>query len=213
MGEAFPPVAPAAVVAEISMSLDGYVTGPDDSVGQGLGEDGEVLHYWVFGGPWTYGDPTDQPLREATGVDKQVVDTVFAGAGAAVVGRRMYDMAEGWGDESAFGTPVFVLTSEPRDQRVVRGGTYTFVTDGVQSAIRQAKEAAGGRHLLVSGGASVVDQCLAAGLVDEIDLHVAPILLGAGKRLFAGVGRRVELEPLGALHSLYATHLRYRVVR
>ena len=154
MGEAFPPVAPAAVVAEISMSLDGYVTGPDDRVGQGLGEGSEVLHYWVFGGPWTYGDPTDQPLREATGVDKQVVDTVFAGAGAAVVGRRMYDMAEGWGDESAFGTPVFVLTSEPRDQRVVRGGTYTFVTDGVQSAIRQAKEAAGGRHLLVSGGAS-----------------------------------------------------------
>src|SRR5918994_3901598 len=98
MGEAFPPVAPGAVVAEISMSLDGYVTGPDDRVGQGLGEGSEVLHYWVFGGPWTYGDPTDQPLREATGVDKQVVDTVFAGAGAAVVGRRMYDMAEGWGD-------------------------------------------------------------------------------------------------------------------
>ena len=89
----------------------------------------------------------------------------------------------------------------------------TFVTDGVENAVRQAKEAAGGRHLLVSGGASVVDQCLAAGLVDEIDLHVAPILLGAGKRLFAGVGRRVELEPLGALQSRYATHLRYRVVR
>jgi len=207
-----PPVAPGTVVAEISTSLDGYVTAPDDRPGQGLGVGGEVLHDWVFGGPWTYAEAAGGALGQATGVDRQVFDRVFAGAGAAIVGRRMYDVAEGWGEESAFGIPCFVVTSRAGEPRVVGAGTYTFITDGVRSAVRQAKEAAGGRHVLLCGGASVIDQCLAAGLVDEMDLHVAPVLLGSGRRLFADVGGRVTLEQLGVVQSALSTHLRYRVV-
>jgi len=165
---------PGAVVAEITMSLDGFVTGPNDEVGRGLGEGGERLHYWVFGGPWTYEDDRAGILGSATGVDQQVLEEAFGRAGAVVVGRRMYDVAEGWGEESAFGVPCFVVTHRGREDRTAGTSTYTFVTDGVESAVRQARAAAGDKHVLVGGGASVIDQALAAGLVDEIDVHVAP---------------------------------------
>jgi len=208
------PAEPGAVVAEITMSLDGFVTGPYDEVGRGLGEGGERLHYWVFGGAWTYEDDRAGTLGSATGVDQQVLDEAFGRAGAIVVGRRMYDLAEGWGEEPAFDMPCFVVTHRGQEDRVAGTSTYTFVTDGVESAIRQARAAAGDKHVLLGGGASIIDQALAAGLVDEIDLHVAPVLLGAGRRLFADVGGRpIVLEPVGARESPYATHLRYRVVR
>jgi dihydrofolate reductase len=116
------------VIAEISMSLDGFVAGPHDGLGRGLGDGGEPIHNWIMGGQWDYAGGT--PFS-ATGVDEQVMHKMFAGAGAAIVGRRMYDVVDGWGDEAAFPFPVFVLTSRAHPYREVRGSSYTFVTDGI----------------------------------------------------------------------------------
>ena len=135
------------VLAGITTSVDGYVTGPNDGPGKGLGEGGERLHYWVFGGPWTY---------EAAGH---------------------------WGDENPWGLPFFIVTHRPEEEPP--GGAFTFVA-GVPEAIERAKEAAGGKDVHVMGGADVIRQALDAGLVDELTVIVAPVVLGGGKRLFEG---------------------------
>ena len=197
----------ARVVLDISMSLDGFVAGPDDGLGRGLGRGGEPVHNWVMGGPWTYeGSPPFAP----SGVDREVMDEVFAAAGAIVIGRRMYDVVDGWGDESPFDQPVFVLTSRPHPRRVVGRTSYTFVTEGVHSALRQAAEAAGERTVSVGGGARVAQQFLAERLVDELHLHVSPVLLGEGKRLFEHLGTPLpRLEQIQVRDSPLATHIRY----
>lgn len=197
------------VVVDISMSLDGFVAGPDDGLGRGLGEGGEPIHDWVMGGPWTYDGGA--PFRP-TGVDKEVGDEMSAGTGAAIVGRRTYDVVDGWGDESPFGFPVFVLTSREHPRRDVGETSYTFVTDGIESALAQAREAAGDKDVSIGGGARVVQQFLAAGLVDAMQIHVAPVLVGEGTRLFDHLGPPLpRLEQVGVRHSPYATHIRYRV--
>jgi len=180
------------VVVDISMSLDGFVAGPDDGLGRGLGEGGA-------------------PFRP-TGVDKEVGDEMSAGTGAAIVGRRTYDVVDGWGDESPFGFPVFVLTSREHPRRDVGETSYTFVTDGIESALAQAREAAGDKDVSIGGGARVVQQFLAAGLVDAMQIHLAPVLVGEGTRLFDHLGPPLpRLEQVGVRHSPYATHIRYRV--
>jgi dihydrofolate reductase len=200
----------ASVVADISMSLDGFAAGPDDGIGRGLGAGGEPIHNWVMGGPWAYEDGT--PFQ-ATGVDREVMDEVFAATGAVIVGRRMYDVVDGWGDESPFNLPVFVVTSRPHPPRTVGRTSYTFVTDGIQSALQQAQDAAGGKAVLVGGGARVVQQFLAAGLLDEMQIHLAPVLMGDGKRLFEHLGGSLpRLEQLRVRESPHATHIRYRVI-
>jgi dihydrofolate reductase len=198
----------AGGVVDISMSLDGFVAGPDDGLGRGLGEGGEAIHNWVMGGAWTYDDGT--PFQ-ASGVDREVMDAVFSGAGSVIVGRRMYDVVDGWGNESPFDRPVFVVTSRPHPPRTVGATSYTFETDGIHAALSQAREAAGDKSVLVGGGARVVQQFLAARLVDEMQIHVAPVLLGDGKRLFERFGGTMpHLEQGRVRDSPNATHIRYR---
>ena len=201
----------AKVVVDISMSLDGFVAGPHDGLGRGLGEGGEPIHNWVMGGPWTY---SGGPPFQASGVDREVLTEAFADAGAIVVGRRMYDVVDGWGEESPFDMPVFVVTSRPRPVRTAGKTSYTFVTEGIQAALALAREAAGDRAVSVGGGARVVQQFLADRLVDEMQVHVAPVLVGAGTRLFEHLGPRLpRLEQSRVRESVNATHIRYRVVR
>jgi dihydrofolate reductase len=199
------------VVVDISMSLDGFVAGPHDGLGRGLGEGGEAIHNWVMGGPWTY---SGGPPFQASGVDHEVLTESFADAGAIVVGRRMYDVVDGWGEESSFDRPVFVVTSRPHPARRAGKTSYTFVTGGIRAALALAGEAAGDRAVSVGGGARVVQQFLAGGLVDEMQVHVAPVLVGAGTRLFEHLGPRLpRLEQTRVRESVNATHIRYRVVR
>src|SRR5436305_664815 len=155
------------VVAAITISLDGYITGPNDGPGRGLGDGGERLHYWVFGGPWSYeAEPYKAELRgDATGADKEYLDGAMARAGAIVVGRRMYEAAEAAGGQNPFGMPLFVVTHRPED--APGEGGFTFV-DGLDEAIVRARQAAGGRDISVGGGADVIRQALRAGHVDEL---------------------------------------------
>jgi dihydrofolate reductase len=197
------------VLAGLTMSLDGYITGPGDRPGAGLGQGGERLHYWVFGGPWSYAEP---PSGSAAGADKEYLDETFGGAGALLVGRTMHDIADGWGDDPGFGVPVFVVTHRPR-AAVVKGDTsFEFVTDGAAAALAQARAAAADRNVILMGGANLLGQYLNAGVVDELTVSVAPVLLGAGKRLFDGSVRAgLALEQAGVIESPFVTHLRYRL--
>lgn len=195
------------VIAGITTSVDGYIAGPNDGPGKGLGEGGERLHYWVFGGPWTYdAEPTGEMLPE----DKGWMEQAMANVGAVVGGRATYEAAEHWGDTNPWGLPFFIVTHRPEEQPP--GGHFMFVS-GVADAIEQAKEAAAGMDVHVMGGADVIRQALAAGLVDELTIILAPLVLGRGKRLFDGFDRDVELEHLGVRQSRYATFVDYRVVR
>ena len=198
------------VLAGMTMSLDGYVTGPNDRPGAGLGEGGERLHEWVFGGPWTYDGPRGTPSE----VDQRLMAQVFPTAGAWIVGRTMHDVVDGWGDDPGFGVPVFVVTHRPHD-RVVKGDTsFEFVTDGLDHALGLAREAAAGKNVIVMGGADVLRQCLAGGYVDELLLTIAPVLLGDGKRLFDGSeGGGSRFERTSVIESPFATHLRLAVSR
>jgi dihydrofolate reductase len=195
------------VVASITTSVDGYVAGPDDRPGKGLGEGGERLHYWVFGGPWTYDNP---PEGEPTGEDAEWLQEVMAGLGASVCGRGMYEAAGHWGDENPFGVPVFVVTHRPEEEPP--GGHFAFVS-GVEEAIARAREAAGDKTVSIGGGADVIRQALEAGLVDQLTIVVAPLILGGGKRLFEGFDRSIDLEHVGIRQSRYATFIDYRVIR
>lgn len=201
------------VIADISMSLDGYIAGPgDENPELPLGESGERLHEWVYGlASW----------RRAHGMaggeddpDSELLDEAIRATGAVVVGRRMYDNAGGWGDEPPFHVPVFVLTHQPREPIAKRGGTtFTFVTDGVAEALRRARAAAGDRNVAVGGGAQTIQGFLDAGLLDEIGIHLVPVLLGGGRRLFGELSQRpVELELAQVTESPAVTHLRYRIL-
>jgi dihydrofolate reductase len=194
------------VLAAITTSVDGYIAGPDDGPGQGLGEGGERLHYWVFGGPWTY----DEPRGEATGEDADWLAEAVTRVGAVVGGRSTYEAAGRWGGENPWGLPFFIVTHRPEEQP--EGGAFTFVS-GVEEAVRQAVDAAGSKDVNVMGGADVIRQALAAGLVDELTIIIAPVVLGGGKRLFEGFTRSLDLEHLGVRQSHYATFVEYRVQR
>jgi dihydrofolate reductase len=202
-----------SVKVDISMSLDGFVAAPDDTPEHGLGIGGEILHYWVFGGPGTYADfESDTPPEPMPGhpVDQAVMNE-SGNIGAAVAGRRMYDNAKGWGGNSPFGGPCFVVTHRFADQP--DPASNLFFVSGVEDAVAQAQERAGDRDIALGGGASVIQQAVRAGLVDEIRVHVAPVLLGGGVSLFGALGTRLELEPITVRHSPYATHVDYRVVK
>jgi dihydrofolate reductase len=195
------------VAAVITMSLDGYITGPNDRPGNGLGDGGERLHYWVFGGPWSY---EAEPSGEATGVDKEYLDGGMRRAGAVVVGRGMYEAAEAWGGQNPFGVPLFVVTHRPGD--APSEGGFTFV-DGLDEAIAQARQAAGNKDISVGGGADVIRQALRAGYVDELAISIAPVILGGGKRLFEDFDQTLNLEHEALLQSPFATHITYRLIR
>jgi len=194
------------VLAGITMSVDGYVAGPDDGPGKGLGEGGERLHYWVFGGPWEY----DGPLGKATGEDAAWLEEVFGRIGAVVSGRWTYEAADHWGDQNPWNLPVFIVTHRPEEQPA--GGAFTFVS-GVEEAVARAKDAAGDKDVHVMGGADVIRQALDVRLVDELTIIVSPVVLGGGKLLFEGFGRSLDLEHLGVRQSPWATFIDYRVKR
>jgi dihydrofolate reductase len=209
------------VRTDISTSLDGCVAGPNESVDTPLGEGGEGLHEWVFElKAWR------EPHGEEGGVENasnRIVEEANANVGAEIMGRGKFGPPDGgpwgddpwagwWGDEPPFHKPVFVLTHHEREPLRLSDTTFTFVTDGIESALAQANEAAGDEDVFLGGGADSINQYLAAGLVDEIELHVVPVLLGGGKRLFEGVGD-LRLEQLRAVEAPGVTHLKYRVVR
>jgi len=193
------------VLAGITTSVDGYIAGPDDGPGKGLGEGGERLHYWVFGGPWTY---DSEPKGEATGEDAARLDEAISRVGAVVGGRWTYEAARHWGDENPWGLPFFIVTHRPEEQP--EGDDFTFVS-GVKEAVERAVDAAGDKDVNVMGGADVIRQALAAGLVDELTIIVAPVILGGGKPLFEGFSESLELEHLGVRQSPFATFIDYRV--
>ena len=209
---------------EISMSLDGFVAGPNITLENPLGEGGELLHEWVTGlKAWR--EPHGLEGGEE-GPDNDLFREGFQRAGAVIMGRHMFSGGSGpwesdpkadgwWGDEPPFHTPVFVLTHHAREPVPKEGGTtYHFVTDGIESALEQAREAAGDKDVHVGGGAQVAQQYLKAGLLDEIALHVAPVILGGGVRLFEGLGPDdAKLELVEVVESPAVTHARYRVVR
>jgi dihydrofolate reductase len=201
------------VFVDITTSLDGFIAGPNDGPELGLGEGGERLHQWVYDlASWRAphglaGGKTDR--------DSEILDEAFRRTGAVVLGKRMYDNAGGWGDNPPFHVPVFVLTHEARDAEAKEGGTtFTFVTDGIESALQQARAAAGEKDVSIAGGANTIQQFLKAGLIDEMQIHIAPLLLGGGIRLFGDLGTgQIELKATGVIESPEVTHLRFRVAK
>ena len=197
------------VIATITTSVDGYVTGPDDRPGNGLGTGGERLHYWVMGGPWTYASEHD--TNGMAGVDREFFDTISAGIGACIVGRGMYEAAGHWGGTNPFPGPLFVLTHRTDDAPDPSSG-FTFVGD-LASAIEQATAVAEGGNISIGGGADVIRQAIAAGYVDELTISTAPVILGAGKALFDGFTDDLDLEVRQVWSSPYATHVHYVITR
>jgi dihydrofolate reductase len=197
----------AKIVAAITMSVDGYITGPDDGPGKGLGEGGERLHYWVMGGPRSY---EDEPQIGPEGEDAEYLNEMTARAGAIVVGRTMYEASERWGDKNPFGMPVFVVTHRPEEEPET--GEFSFV-GGFDEAIERAKEAAGDKAVSIGGGADVIRQGLDAGIVDELHIIVAPVILGGGKRLFEDFTKSLDLENRGVRQSRWATFMQFEVRR
>jgi dihydrofolate reductase len=209
------------LISDISMSLDGFVAGPNPSLEQPLGERGERLHEWVFRLK-SWREPHGLP-GGGSGHDDEVVAETLRATGAVVMGRRMFSGGEGpweddpnadgwWGDDPPFHGPVFVVTHHARETVEKRGGTsFTFVTDGIEAAVEQARAVAGEKDVLLAGGASVIQQCLNAGLLDELQVHVVPVLLGGGTRLFDGLDEPVELEATRVICSPAVTHLRLAI--
>jgi len=210
------------VRANISISLDGYGAGPNETREQPLGEGGEGLHDWVV---------ELKAWREAHGMEggevnasTPIAEESLANVGAEIMGRGKFGPPEGgpwdddswqgwWGEEPPFHMPVFVLTHHEREPLTLSDTSFKFVTDGIESALAQAKEAAGDKDVLLGGGPDSINQYLAAGLVDEVEIHVPPVLLGGGKRLFEGVGPDLKLEELRAVEAPGVAHLTYRVVK
>jgi dihydrofolate reductase len=210
----------SSVRCQISISLDGFVAGPHQSVENPIGEGGMRLHQWAFKTrAWREQQGLDGGERDA---DSRVVAETVRGVGAYVMGRRMFGGGDGpwdgswrgwWGEDPPYHVPVFVLTHHPRAPLEMQGGTtFTFVTGGIEAALEQARAAAGDGDVMVAGGASTVRQYLAAGLLDELHLHIVPVLLGSGERLLEDVGDPA-LEPVEVVASPAVTHVRYHVVR
>lgn len=195
----------AKVLAGITTSIDGYITGPDDGPGKGLGDGGERLHYWVFGGPWSY---SDEERGAPSGEDAAWLSEATSRIGAVVGGRGTYEAARHWGGENPWGLPFFIVTHRPEEEPAGEG--FTFVS-GVETAVERALEAAAGKDIHVMGGGETIRQALAAGIVDELTIILAPVTMGAGKRLFDGFSKSLDLEQLGVRQSAFATFINYRV--
>jgi dihydrofolate reductase len=207
---------------DISMSLDGFVAGPNPTLEEPLGAGGERLHEWIVGlAAWR---ETHGKSGGVVNADSEVVEESIDATGAVIMGRNMFGGGEGpwgedpwqgwWGDDPPFHVPVFVLTHHAREPLALQGGTtFTFVTEGIEPALEQAKVAAGDKDVLLAGGANVAQQYLGAGLLDEMQIHLAPILLGGGVRLLDNLDPgNVGFELTRVIESPAVTHLRYRVV-
>ena len=208
------------VICRASISLDGYVAGPNQSFENPIGEGGMRLHQWQFAtATWR----SQQGLEGGEeGPDSELVRTVMEGVGAYIMGRKMFGGGGGewdlswrgwWGDDPPYHAPVFVLTHHERDPLPMEGGTtFHFVTGGIHEALDRARDAAGAADVAIAGGASTVQQYLAAGLLDELLLHIVPVVLGAGERLLENVGDPV-MQPVEVTASPAVTHVRYAITR
>jgi dihydrofolate reductase len=207
---------------EISMSLDGFIAGPNQSEEHPLGIGGKQLHEWVFKlAAWRKPHGLEGGEVNPSG---ELVERSLENIGSVVMGRNMFGGGPGpwgedpwdgwWGEDPPFHTPVFVLTHHAREPLEKQGGTtFFFVTDGIESALEQAKQVAGSKDVSLGGGANVAQQYLAAGLLDELQLNIVPVLLGDGSRLFENIARTdIQLEPLQVIQAPDVTHLEYRVV-
>jgi dihydrofolate reductase len=186
----------ALITVDISVSVDGYIAGPGTRQRPGLGEGGEALHAWLH---------HDEGRRR--------IQAIFAASGAVVTSHDVYQATGGWGEDGLYRMPVFVVTHHHQEPVVKGDTTFTFVTSGVDAALKQAAEAAGDQRVHVMGGASICQQALHAGLVDELHLHVAPVLLGGGIRLFDHLSEARPLDLVDTVQTPDATHLTYRIVR
>jgi dihydrofolate reductase len=205
----------------ISVSADGYVAGPNQSEENPLGEEGERLHDWVVAlRAWRAPHGLEGGEVNAS---TTVVEQAQANIGAEIMGRGKFGGGPGpwgedpwrgwWGEDPPFHMPVFVLTHHQREPLTLSDTTFTFVTDGIEAALEQARAAAGDKDVLIRGGADIINQYLAAGHVDELELHVVPLLLGGGARLFEGIGPDLELEQIRVVEAPGVAHLKYRVVK
>jgi dihydrofolate reductase len=209
------------VRVHIAISADGYVAGPNQSEENPLGEGGEELHDWFVAlKAWRERHGMEGgEVNESTPIVEESLDNI----GAEIMGRGKFGPAGGgpwgddpwlgwWGEDPPFHKPVFVLTHHAREPLTLSDTTFTFVTDGIEAALEQAREAANGKDVYIGGGADIINQYLAAGLVDELEIHVSPLILGGGERLFDGVGD-LKLEQLRAVEAPGVAHLKYRVVK
>lgn len=203
------------VVLELSMSLDGFIAGPNDNPDNGLGDGGDALFKWYSSGDTDFPLPGTEMVFKISRASAEFLRPSWMNIGASVTGRRTFDIAHGWGGNPPGGAEAsyFVVTHMVPGEWVTPGSPFTFVTDGVESAVRQAKNAAGEKNVDLMG-ASIAQQCLKAGLLDEIQIDLAPVLLGGGIRLFDHLDTApIELQPLAVVQGLDVTHLRYRVVK
>lgn len=203
------------VVLELSMSLDGFIAGPNDSPDNGLGDGGDALFKWYSSGDTDFPLPGTDMVFKISRASAEFLRSSWLNIGASVTGRRTFDIAHGWGGNPPGGmdSHYFVVTHTVPQEWVKPGSPFTFVTDGVESAVEEAKKVAGDKNVDLMG-ASIAQQCLKAGLLDEIQIDLAPVLLGGGVRLFDHLDTGpIELEPLAVVQGLDVTHLRYRVVK
>jgi dihydrofolate reductase len=212
------------VTFDIAVSLDGFLAGPNPRFDEPLGDAGMRLHDWMFR---TAGWRETHGVEGEGGTDRddEIVRETTENTGAYLMGRQMFGGGDGdwgdgswegwWGEDPPYHVPVFVLTHHPREPLVMQGGTtFNFVTDGIESAFEQAKASAGDQDVQIAGGADVVQQYFKAGLVDEFQVHIAPVLLGDGARLFDGLGNdEIKLEVIRAVESPLVTHVKYRVLK
>jgi dihydrofolate reductase len=201
------------VIFNMSMSLDGFVAGPNDGPENPLGDGGEWLFAWYGSGDTEYKMPGGDWLFKISAASAAQLDETIKTTGAIVTGRRTFDIAKAWGGQHPLDVPVVVLTHRVPQEWVKEGSPFTFVTDGVESAVAQAKLIAGEKNVAV-GSASTLQQCLKAGLLDEIHIDLTPVLLGGGVRLFEHFGNGpLELQMIKVVEGTGVTHLNYRVVK
>ncbi len=197
----------------LTMSLDGFIAGPNDGPERPLGEGGERLFEWYSSGDTEYRLPGTNMVFKVSPQSAQLLREAHIRIGAFVTGRRTFEITNGWGGNPPLGVPTFVVSHTVPQEWVYEGSPFTFVTDGVESAVEQAKEVAGEKDVAV-GAASIVQQCIRAGLLDEIHIDLVPILLGAGIRLFEHLGSTpIELESTEVMEGDGVTHLTYRVLK
>ncbi len=197
----------------LSMSLDGFITGPNDGPERPLGEGGEGLFAWYSGGDTEYRLPGTEMVFRVSPQSAELLREAHCKMGAFVTGRRTFDIANGWGGRPPLGVPTLVVTHRVPQEWVYEGSPFTFVTDGVESAVEQAKAVAGGKDVAL-GAASIAQQCIRAGLLDEIHVDLVPVLLGGGVRLFDYLGAGpIELERTEVVEGAGVTHLTFRVVK
>jgi dihydrofolate reductase len=207
-------MASSAVFVDVGVTLDGYLAGPNRGPRNPMGGSSTIIHQWLWASA-TFREHVGLPGGDATSPDDAIVKEIFGRAGAYVMGRHMFEEGEvGWPENAPFHAPVFVLTHTPREPWPRPGGTtFHFVTDGIESALEQARAAAGGKDVRISGGAATIRQYIQAGRVEEITLHISPVLLGAGIRLLDGLGPAdLALEQMDVVASPLVTHVRYRVL-